>query len=165
MEMPPDGLGGFVGEDGGEGFGGGVLDVAEGAEVGEEALAGLGADAGNVEQFGVAVTHGAALAMVADGEAVTLVADGLNEMENGRAAVEDDGVVFLTVEVDDLFLFGDGGEGLRGEAEFFKGFGGGVELAEAAIDEDERGEGGGFLIVVRMRGGVRFGFRGSALRD
>ena len=37
--MLPDGVGGFAGEDGGEGFGGGVLNVAEGAEVGEEALA------------------------------------------------------------------------------------------------------------------------------
>jgi len=35
-----NGVGGFVGEDGGKGFGGGVLDVAEGAEVSEEALAG-----------------------------------------------------------------------------------------------------------------------------
>jgi hypothetical protein len=35
----------------------------------------LGAYAGDVEKFGVAVAHGAALAMIADGEAVTLVAD------------------------------------------------------------------------------------------
>jgi hypothetical protein len=74
--------------------------------------------------------------VVADGEAVALVADDLDEMEDGRAAVEDDGVVFLAVEVDDLFLLGDGGEGLGGEAELFESVGGGVELAEAAIDED-----------------------------
>ena len=158
VEVLPDGVGGFAGDDGGEGFGGGVLDVAEGAEVGEEALAGLRADAGNVVQLGVAVAHGPALAVIADGEAMALVADDLDEMEDGRATVEDDGVVFLAVEVDDLFLLGDGGEGLRGQSEFFESFGGSMELAEAAVDEDERGECGGFLVGARLRGGVRLGF-------
>jgi hypothetical protein len=32
--MPPDGFGGFAGDYGGEGFGGGLLHVAEAAEVG-----------------------------------------------------------------------------------------------------------------------------------
>jgi hypothetical protein len=51
-------------------------------------------------------------------------------------------------------LFGDGGEGLAGEAEGFEGFGGGVELAEAAVDEDEArgGEGFGFLGGLALRG-------------
>jgi len=40
MKMTPDGVGGFAGEDGGERFGGGVLDIEEGAEVSEETLAG-----------------------------------------------------------------------------------------------------------------------------
>ena len=47
--MPPDGFGGFSWDYGGEGFGGGLLDVAEAAEVGEQALAGLRADAGDVQ--------------------------------------------------------------------------------------------------------------------
>lgn len=145
VEVPPDGFGGFLGDYGGEGVGGGLLYVAEAAEVGEEALAGLGAYAGNVEQLGGAVAHGAALAVVADGEAVALVANHLDEVQHGRAAVEDDGLVLVAVEVDDLFFFGDGSEGLRGEAELFEGVGGGVELAEAAVDEDEGGHGGGFF--------------------
>ena len=107
--MPPDGFGRFAGDDGGEGFGGGLLDVAQAAEVGEQTLAGLGAYAGDGEQFGVAVAHGAALAMVTDGEAVALVADELDEMEDGGAAVEDDGLLLVAVEVDDLFSLGDGG--------------------------------------------------------
>ena len=45
--MPPDGLRGFAGDYGGEGFGGGLLDVAEAAEVGEEALSCLRAYAGD----------------------------------------------------------------------------------------------------------------------
>jgi hypothetical protein len=49
--------------------------------------------------------------MIADGEAVALVADELDEMQHRRAAVEDDGLVFVAVEVDDFFALGDGGEG------------------------------------------------------
>ncbi len=61
----------------------------------------------------VAVAHLAALAVVGDGEAVALVADLLDEVQDGRAAVEDDGVVLLAVDVDDLFALGDGGERLQ----------------------------------------------------
>ena len=113
--------------------------------MGEEALAGLGAYAGDVEELRGAVADGAALAVIADGEAVALVADELDEMEDGGAAVEDYGLGFIAVDVDDFFFFCDGGEGLGGEAEGFEGFGGGVELAEAAIDEDERGHGCGLF--------------------
>ena len=100
-------------------------------------MAGDGAYAGDVVEFASAVAHLAALAVVGDGEAVALVADALDDVEDGGAAVKDDGVVFLAVDVDDLFALGDGGEGLGGEAELFEGFCGGVELAEAAVDEDE----------------------------
>ena len=51
VEVAPDGFGGFAGDYGGEGFGGGLLDVAEAAEVGDEALAGLLAYAGDVEEL------------------------------------------------------------------------------------------------------------------
>ena len=145
VEVLPDGVGGFAGDDGGEGFGGGVLDVAEGAEVGEEALAGLRADAGNVVQLGVAVAHGPALAVIADGEAMALIANELDEMKDGRAAIEDDGLFLIAVEVNDFFPFRDRRERLRGEAEGFEGFGCGVKLAEAAVDEDQ---GGHWLVFI-----------------
>jgi hypothetical protein len=51
MKVAPDGFGGLAGDYGGQGLGGGLLNIAEAAEVGEEALAGLGAYAGNVQQF------------------------------------------------------------------------------------------------------------------
>ena len=66
-------------------------------------------------------------------------------MQDGRAAVEDHGLVFVAVDVDDFLALGDGGEGLGGEAKGFECVCGGVELAEAAIYEDERGHGGGFF--------------------
>ena len=66
-------------------------------------------------------------------------------MQNWRAAVENDGLVLVAVKVDDFFALGDGGQRLRSEAEGFERLGGSVQLAQAAIDEDERGEGLGFL--------------------
>jgi hypothetical protein len=122
-----------------------LLHIAEAAEVGEQALACLRADAGDVQELRVAVAHLAALAMIADGEAMALVSDELNEMQDGRAAVEDDGVVFLAVEIDDFLALGDGGQRLAGEAERLESFGRGVELAQAAVNEDEAGKGVGFF--------------------
>ncbi len=133
--------GGFI-DDSGEGVGvflGGLFEGADAAEVLDEAVAGDGADAGDVVEFAGAVAHLATLAVVGDGEAVAFVADFLDDVEDGAAAVEDDGVVFLSVDVDDLFAFGDGGEGLSGEADLFERVGCGVELAEAAVDEHQRG--------------------------
>ena len=110
--------------------------------MGEQALAGELADAGDVEEFGIAIAHGAALAVVADCKAVALIADHLNEMQYRGAAVKYDRLIFIAVEIDDFFFFGDGGEGLGGEAEGLEGFGCGMELAEAAVDEEEVGPGG-----------------------
>jgi hypothetical protein len=136
VEVGVDLLGGFGGDDGGEALETGGGNAAQAAEVLEEALAGTGADAGDGEELGIAVAHFAAFAMVSDGEAVALVANALDQMQDGGAAIEDDGLVFLAVEVDDFFSLGDGGEWLGGDAEGFKGGGGGVELADAAVDED-----------------------------
>ena len=124
-------------DDGVEGVGGGLTDAADAAEVFDEARAGARAYAGDGEQFGLAVAYLAALAVVGYGEAVALVADLLHEMEDGGAAVEHHGFVLLTVDVDDLFAFGDGSQGLQGDAEFFQCCVGCVELAQAAIDKDE----------------------------
>jgi hypothetical protein len=92
----------------------------------EEAGSGALAYAGDGQQLGVAVAHFSAFAMVGDGEAVGFVADALDEVQDGRAALEDNGIVFLSVEVDQLLAFCDGGEWLCGEAEFFDGLGSGV---------------------------------------
>ena len=40
----------------------------------------------------------------------------------------------------DFFFFGDAGDGLIDDFEFFEGLGGGVKLAEAAIDENQAGQ-------------------------
>jgi hypothetical protein len=136
VEVGVDLLGGFGGDYGGERIKVGGGDAAQAAEVLEEALAGARADAGDGEEFRIAVAHLAALAVIGDGEAVRLVANALDEMQDRGAAVEDDGLVLLAVEVDDFFSFRDGGEGLGGQPEGFERGGGGVELADSAVDED-----------------------------
>src|SRR5208283_2922886 len=76
MEMLPDGLCGFTGDDGGEGFRAGLLHIAQRP----------------------------ALAMIADGKAMALVANELDKMQHRRAAIEDDGLVFAAIDVNNLFL-------------------------------------------------------------
>ncbi len=81
--------------------------------MGEQALAGLRAHAGNLQQLGFAVAHGPALAVIADGKAMALIANELDKMQHRRAAVEDDRLVFAAMDVNDLFLFRDGSQRLR----------------------------------------------------
>ena len=83
-------------------------------------------DALNLAEFGGVVAHLAALAMEGDGETVGLIANLLDEQQNRGVAVEDDGLVLLSVEIESLLAFGERGDGLCGESEFFKGAGGGV---------------------------------------
>ena len=116
---------------------GGLFQGADAPEVGEEALARGGADTGNLIEFADAIAHFAALAVIGDREAVGLVADLLDDVQDGAAAVEDDRFVLLSVDVDNLFAFRDGRERESCEAEFLECGCRSVELAEPAVDEDE----------------------------
>ena len=53
--------------------------------------------------------------------------------------VEHDRIVFLSVDVDDFFSLGDRGQRLVDDLQRFERFGGGVELPEAAVDQDQAG--------------------------
>ncbi len=141
VEIGADEGGGGRADYSGECIGGGLLDAPDRAEVLEEALPGAGTDARDRVELRVTVADLAAFAVVGDGEAMGFVPYFLDEVKDGGAAVEDDGVVLLAVDVDDLLALSDGGEGLGVDSEFGKGVGGGVELAEAAVDKDEGGEG------------------------
>src|SRR5271170_5445159 len=109
-------VGRLAGDDGGERGDIGFLDAADAAEVFDEAGAGEHADSGNGEQFGGAIVHLAALAMLGEREAVGLVADALDDMQRRRASVEVDGVVCLDVEVNGLFALGYAGQRLGSDA-------------------------------------------------
>src|ERR1035438_1023799 len=84
--------------------------------------------------------------MIADGKAMTLVANELDQVKDRRVAIEDHRLLLVAVEIDDLFLFGDRSQGLRSQAERLKGLGGGVKLAESSIHEHQRGHGLGFIL-------------------
>src|SRR6202789_787709 len=79
--------------------------------------------------------------MEGDGEAMSFVANLLDQMQHGRMMVEDHRLIFTTENVENLFFLGDAGHRLIDDGEFVEGFGGGVELADAAIDLDQAGEG------------------------
>ena len=81
--MSTDLFGDGSADDCGERIRGGLADAAHAAEVFEQPLPGARTDAGDGVELGVAVAHLAALAMVGDGEAVALVADILDEMQDG----------------------------------------------------------------------------------
>src|SRR5277367_3083544 len=51
--------------------------------------------------------------------------------------VENYGLIFLSVDIDNLFSFCDGGERLVDDLDGFEGLGGGVELAQSAVDQDQ----------------------------
>ena len=141
VEMGKDFFGGFTGDYFGEGVEAGALEVGDAAELAQELAGGGWADAGDVAEGGLGLALAAAEAVEGDSEAVGLVADLLDQMKDGIVAVEPDRLVFLAVEVEDFFLFGDAGQRLVDDGEGFEGFGGGVELADAAVDEDKAGEG------------------------
>jgi hypothetical protein len=75
-------------------------------------LRGARADAGDIAKGSLRLALAAAQAMEGDRETVSLIANLLDEMQNGIVAVEDAGFVFLTIDVEDFFLLGNGGEGL-----------------------------------------------------
>src|SRR5258707_6361749 len=55
--------------------------------------------------------------------------------------VQNDGLIFLSVDIDDFFALGDGSERLVDDFEGFERLGGGVELSETAIDQHQAGHG------------------------
>src|SRR5580704_8376320 len=61
-------------------------------------------------------------------------------MEDGRMAVEYAGFVFLAVDIENFLFFCDGGERLIDDLQRFQSIGGGVQLTDPAIDQDQAGE-------------------------
>jgi hypothetical protein len=111
-EVAEDCFGLVAGDDRGEGGGIGLLHSLNATEVFEQAAGRADANPRNLEQFGGAVAHLPALAVEGDGEAVSLVADLLHEVQHRRVMVENNRLVFLSVDVDDFFPLGDSGQRL-----------------------------------------------------
>src|SRR5258708_5394197 len=113
----------------------------------QQSLPGAFAYAGNFQQFGFTIAHLAAFAMERDGKTVRFVAYHLHQMKYWRVAVEDHGLVFLAVDVNDLFFLSDGRQRLVGDLQSFQSFGRGVKLAESTVDEYQAGE--RFLLIAQ----------------
>ena len=77
----------------------GLFDGLQAAEVFEEAASGALAHAGNLQEFRGAVTHLAALAVESHGEAVSFVADELDQVQHRRVMIERDRILLLPVDV------------------------------------------------------------------
>ena len=72
--------------------------------------------------------------MERDREAVGLVADLLNRVQDGIEAVEADGLALVSPHVHQFLALGDRRQGLRRQAQLLQRLGRRVQLAHAAID-------------------------------
>jgi hypothetical protein len=75
-------LGGFAGHYRSQRLSRCLPHIAKAAEVGEQALSRLRANAGNIQQLGIAIAHSSALAMIANGKAVAFIADELHQVQD-----------------------------------------------------------------------------------
>ena len=115
----------------------GLLDGLQAAEMFEQSSCCRFADAGNLAQFGGAVADLPTLAVESHCKAVGFVADLLHQMQHGRMMVEHDGIIFLSIDVDDLFSFGDGRQRLIDDLESFERLGSGMQLPQATVDQHQ----------------------------
>src|SRR5579863_137423 len=96
------------------------------AEMFEQAPRGARAHARNFQQLGRAVANLAALAMECDGEAMSFIANQLNQMQHRRVMIERDGIFLLAVDVEKLLALGDGRQRLVDDLERIERFGSSV---------------------------------------
>src|SRR5579859_64781 len=134
--MSENAFGGFAAHDFAQCVNSGAAEIRNAAEFAEKTLGGFWSYAGNFEERGSGLTFGAALAMESDGETMSLVANLLNQMQDGRMPIENDGFVFLAKDVENFFFLGDAGEGLINDLQRIESLRGGVELADASVDEN-----------------------------
>ncbi len=84
------------------------LNVGHAPEFAQEFLGGTRTDAGNFAQGRLGLALAATEPVEGNGEAVGLVANLLDEVEDWGVAVEYAGFVFLAENIENFFFFGDG---------------------------------------------------------
>src|SRR5581483_2226186 len=114
-----------------------LLHSLQAAEMFEEATSGTRANPANLQKFGRAVSNLASLAVKGHSEAVRLVADQLNQVQDWGVMIEDDWLILLTVHVDDLLPLGNGGQRLIDNLQRFERLSGRVQLPQASINQHE----------------------------
>ena len=77
--------------------------------------------------------------MEGDREAVSFVADQLHQVQHRRVMIERDRLALLAVDVNNLLALGDRRQRLVDNLEGLERLGGGVQLAESTVDQDQAG--------------------------
>src|SRR5215470_20207357 len=90
----------------------GLLHCLNVAEVLQQTPRSAGAGAGNLEQFGRAIANRAVLAVKGHSEAVGLIANQLDQVQDRRVMIEGNRIALLAVDVENFFALGNGGERL-----------------------------------------------------
>ena len=139
MQGVEDALGLGAGDFGGDVVNAEFLEASDAAETAQEFLSRTVTNSGDFGKGSAEAGLGAALTVEGDREAMSFVANLLDQMQHRRMMVEDHGLIFTTENVENLFFLGDAGHRLIDDGEFVEGFGGGVELADAAVNQDQAG--------------------------
>src|SRR5947209_11854973 len=94
----------------------------------QEFLSGAFAHPGDFQQSAPHLAFSPSQAVKGHRKPVRLVANLLNQVEDRRMPFEGDWLVLLAMNVNYLFFFGDAGERLIDDLQFFQGFRRGAEL-------------------------------------
>ncbi len=103
----------------------------------------------------------APLAVERHREAVRLVADLLDEVQHGRVALQNDGLIFLAQHVKNFLFFRDAGYGLIDDLQRFECLGSGMKLADSTIDQDQPGKLFFFFLQAAIAAGDGFTHAGK----
>src|SRR2546425_7163713 len=115
----------------------GLAQAGEAAEPPQKLLGGALAYPGDIHQRRVQRAARAALAVKGDRKPVGFVADLLDQVQDGRVALEHDRLVLLPKGIDYFLFFRDAGKRLIDDLEFFERRSGRVQLPDAAVDQDQ----------------------------
>ena len=140
-----------AGNDAGDLFDAGGPQLRDAAEAPQQLLRRARANAGNIFKACLNRALRAALAVKTDGKSVSFVADLLDQMKDRRMAFQADGLILLPEDVDDFLLLGNAGDGLIDDFQLFQRRRGRMELAEAAVNENQAGERLFFLLEPPVR--------------
>src|SRR5438445_3960189 len=128
MQMLGDARGNRPGYDAGKIFGAGEAHAGDASEFAKQLLHGARTHARDLVEFSLQRSARTALAVETDGEAVRLVPDLLDQMQQRRMPFQAYRFIFLAENEKDLFLFGDRRDGLVDDLQFFQRLRRGVKL-------------------------------------
>ena len=109
------------------------------------------------------LARGAPLAVKSDSEAVRLVADLLDEVQNRRVMFENNRLVFLSEDVQNFFFLCDARERLIDDLQRIERLRGSVQLADAAVNQNQTWERLFFFLQAPVAARHRFAHAGEVV--